>query len=112
MTAFDEAMRERAARILAELEYVQSCACDTLRHALGRYVLARGLCKRRARFKFNSRPELAFKFKFRPCRSAFKFHHRGRRRLNFAAMRVRYPKLSVAIQNAVKFYLLDTARRF
>lgn len=34
MTAFDEAMRERAARILAELEYVQSrhFVIDTLRH--------------------------------------------------------------------------------
>lgn len=52
MTAFDEAMRERAARILAELEYVQVSACGTLRYALGRYALARGFCKRRVRFKF------------------------------------------------------------
>ena len=103
-------MWERAARILAELEYVQSRACGTLRLRPSRYLLACGFYKRRVRFKFNSHRELAFKF--RPCRAAFKFHHRGRRRLNFAAMRVRYPKLSVAIQNAVKFYLLDTARRF
>ena len=49
MTAFDEAMRERVARILAELEYVQTRTCDTLRYALGRYALVHSFfCKRRA----------------------------------------------------------------
>ena len=80
-------MRERAARILAELEYVQTRTYDTLWRATfanaARAVnltLAAGLLLN------------------------FKFHNRERRRLNSAAMRVRYPKLSVAIQNAVKFY--------
>ncbi|WP_298097464.1 hypothetical protein [uncultured Campylobacter sp.] len=49
---------------MAELEYVQSRACDTLRYALGRCALAHGFCKRRARSKFNSRPELAFNLNF------------------------------------------------
>ncbi len=57
-------------------------------YALGRCALAHGFCKRRARGKFNSRLKLAFKFKFHPYRSAFKFHNHGRRRLNFAAMQV------------------------
>ncbi|EEV16465.1 hypothetical protein CAMGR0001_2840 [Campylobacter gracilis RM3268] len=54
----------------------------------GRYLLACGFCKRRLRVKFNSSRGLVFKFKFRPCGSVFKFHHRGRCRLNFAAMQV------------------------
>ena len=61
--ALYETMQERVARILAELDiraeprlrYVAICA-------LGRCALAHGFCKRRARFKFNSRLKLAFKF--------------------------------------------------
>lgn len=35
---FYETTQEGVARILAELEYVQSRACGTLRYALGRYA--------------------------------------------------------------------------
>ena len=106
---FYETMQERMARILAELDICAESALEVrCGMRLGRYALARSFCKRRVRFKFNSRRELAFKFKFHPCRAAFKFHHRGRRRLNSAAMRVRHSKHCVAIQGAVKFYFYET----
>ena len=40
--------------------------------------------------------------------SRFKFHNRGRCRLNFAAMQVWHSKHCVAIQGAVKFYFYET----
>lgn len=105
-------MQERAARILAELEYVQSRACGTLRYALGRCAWLTAFAKAASALNLTLALSLLLNFKFRPCRAAFKFHHREHRRLNFAAMRVRRSKHCVTIQNAVKFYLLDTVRRF
>lgn len=87
--ALYETMQERVARILAELDVHTELALE-VRCGIcpNRYLLVRSFCKCRARSKFNSRRGLVFKFKFRPCGSVFKFHHHGRYRLNFAAMRV------------------------
>lgn len=86
---FYETMQERVASILAELDVrAEPALCGTLWLRPGKYLLACGFCKRRLCGKFNSHRGLTFKFKFRPCGSTFKFHHHGRYRLNFAAMRV------------------------
>ena len=69
---FYETMQERVARILAELDVCAELALE-VRCGMrsGRYLLARGFCKRRARGKFNSRHGLVFKFKFHPCKTCF-----------------------------------------
>ena len=103
---FYETMQERVASILAELDVRAELAlevrCDM---RPGRCAFWRAACENAAHASnLTLALSLLLNFKFRPCRAAFKFHHRGRRRLNSVAMRVRYPKLSVAVQNVVKFY--------
>lgn len=87
--AFYETMQERVASILAELDVRAEPALEVV-----------AVCARQIRFGLTAfanavyasnltlAMSLLLNFKFRPCRAAFKFHHRGRRRLNFVAMRV------------------------
>nr|WP_314892798.1 hypothetical protein [uncultured Campylobacter sp.] len=58
-------MRERAARILAELEYAQTCACGTLWRAT--------FANAASALNLTLAAGLLLNFKFRPCRAALNF---------------------------------------